>query len=61
MNLQEQQEMIYDNAKNELYNLSKTLLLMVEQLIDRIEKENLQNEQFTLDFLDKLNELSIKF
>lgn len=53
--------MVYDNAKNELYNLSKTLLLMVEQLIDRIEKENLQNEQFVLDFLDKLNELSIKF
>lgn len=53
--------MVYDNAKNELYNLSKTLLLMVEQLVDRIEKENLQNEQFVLDFLDKLNELSIKF
>lgn len=53
--------MVYDNEKNELYNLSKTLIVLVEQLLNRIEKENLQNEQFVLDFCDKLNELSIKF
>lgn len=53
--------MVYDNAKKELYNLSKTLLLTIEQFINRIEKENLQNEQWAIDFADKLNELSVKF
>lgn len=31
----------------------------IEQLVKEIKKDKLENEQFYLDFLDKLNELSI--
>ncbi len=37
------------------------LLKEVENVIKDIEKEGLQDEQETLDFMDKLNELSVTF
>lgn len=37
------------------------LLKEVENVIKDVEKEGLQDEQETLDFMDKLNELSVTF
>ena len=51
----------YDNEKNRLYNMCQMSILMLNELMDQIEKANLQNEQFVLDFCDKINELSIRF
>lgn len=51
----------YDNKKNELYNMCQMSLLAVNALMDTIEQNGLQNEQFVLDYCDKLNELSIRF
>lgn len=51
----------YDNEKNRLYNMCQMSVLMLNELMDQIEKAELQNEQFVLDFCDKINELSIRF
>lgn len=51
----------YDNEKNRLYNMCQMSIRMLNELMDQIEKANLQNEQFVLDFCDKINELSIRF
>lgn len=50
----------YSNRKNQLYHTCKTFILMLENLIKQVEYENMTNEQFFIDFEDKLNELSIK-
>ena len=52
------------NSKNTVENLkkkSKSLLKETELFIELVEDNSLENEQFFLDFLDKLNELSIKY
>lgn len=41
------------------YALSKALK-GIEDIIQNIKKDGFENEQFYLDFLDKLNELSIQ-
>lgn len=41
------------------YALSKALK-GIEDIIKNIKKDGFENEQFYLDFLDKLNELSIQ-
>lgn len=33
----------------------------IEYLLAKIEKEHVENEQYVLDFLDKLNKLSVKY
>lgn len=52
------------NSKNTAESLkkkSKSLLKETELFIELVEDNSLENEQFFLDFLDKLNELSIKY
>lgn len=41
------------------YVLSE-ILINLEKVIDNIKQDGFENEQFYLDFLDKLNELSIE-
>lgn len=50
----------YDNEKNRLYHQGQMILAMLEVHIKEIEINNLYNEQFFIDFEDKLNEYSIK-
>lgn len=50
----------YDNEKNRLYNMCQMSILTLEALWEDIVKNNLQHEQFTLDWLDKINEISIR-
>lgn len=52
------------NSKNTVESLkkkSKSLLKETELFIELIEDNSLENEQFFLDFLDTLNELSVKY
>lgn len=53
--------MIYANEKNRLWNMCQLSIRMLEELMSQIEKAKLQNEQFVLDWLDKINELSVKY
>ena len=53
--------MIYANEKNRLWNMCQLSIGMLEELMSQIEKAKLQNEQFVLDWLDKMNELSVKY
>lgn len=46
-------------TKPNLKELSKTLLLATESLIEVVAKEGKQNEQWFLDYLDELNRLSV--
>lgn len=52
------------NSKNTVESLkkkSKSLLKETELFIELVEDNSLENEQFFLDFLDTLNELSVKY
>lgn len=53
--------MIYANEKNRLWNLCQISIKMLEELMKQIEDAKLTNEQFVLDWLDKINELSVKY
>ena len=53
--------MIYTNDKNRLWHMCQVSVSMLEELMGQIEKHDLQNEQFVLDWLDKINELSVKW
>lgn len=53
--------MIYTNDKNRLWQMCQVSVSMLEELMRQIEKYDLQNEQFVLDWLDKINELSVKW
>lgn len=53
--------MIYDNEKNRLWKVCQVSIKMLEELMKQIEDAGLQNEQFVLDWLDKLNEISVKY
>ena len=46
-----------ENLQKRMDNLLKEL----SSIIENIKAENLQNEQSTLDFLDKVNEFSVMF
>lgn len=50
----------FDNEKNRLYNYCQTFILMLQNLIKQCEDANMTDEQFYIDFENKLNELSIK-
>ena len=52
--------MIYANEKNRLYNMCRASIHILEEIWKMIEKEKMQNEQFILDWLDELNEISIR-
>ena len=51
----------FDNEKNRLYNMGKTLLSAIDAFIKTVENDNMTNEQFFLDWLDKVNEYSVKY
>lgn len=46
-------------TKPNLKELSETILLAVESLIEIVAEEGRQNEQWFLDYLDELNRLSV--
>ena len=51
---------------NELTNpkvesLAKVTLVLIETIIEDIEESGRQNEQWFLDYLDRLNELSVTY
>lgn len=46
-------------TKPNLKELSETILLAVESLIEIVAEEGKQNEQWFLDYLDELNRLSV--
>lgn len=50
----------YPNKKNELYNYCQAILHATSEIIRIAERNKLTDEQFFIDFEDKLNELSIK-
>ena len=52
--------MIEVNTKNKLSNLCKSSIYFLEELWKMIEKEKMQNEQFVLDWLDSINNISIR-
>lgn len=48
-------------TKPDLKELSETILLVAESLIEAVEREEKQNEQWFLDYLDELNKLSVTY
>nr|DAX00515.1 MAG TPA: hypothetical protein [Bacteriophage sp.] len=46
-------------TKPNLKELSETILLAAESLIEAVAEEGKQNEQWFLDYLDELNRLSV--
>lgn len=51
---------MYPNKKNQLYHLCNASIHMLNELWRMIEKEEMSNEQFVLDWLDAINEISIR-
>lgn len=50
----------YDNEKNRLYNMCQMSIQMLNELWNQLEKADMINEQFCLDWLDKINEISVR-
>lgn len=50
----------FPNAKNEVFHLCNASIKMLNELWRVIEKEEMYNEQFVLDWLDKINEISVR-
>lgn len=50
----------YDNEKNRLYNMCKMSIIMLESIWKDINENNLQDSQMCLDWLDSINEISIR-
>lgn len=50
----------FDSKKNEIYHMCQASINMLNTLWRIIKKEELYNEQFVLDWLDKVNEISIR-
>lgn len=51
----------YDSKQNELYNQGLVIIKMLELYIKSIEETKMTNEQFFINFLDSINELSVKY
>lgn len=52
---------LYGNMENNLKLKSDIILHNLNNLIVEIENNKLTNKQWVLDFLDKLNKISIKY
>lgn len=50
----------HDIEKDRIYNMCQASILMLEELWETIKEAKMQNEQFVLNFLDKLNEISVR-
>lgn len=51
----------YDNEQNKLYHQGKSILQVLDIYMKQVEEANMTSEQFFLDFLDSINEYSIKY
>ena len=51
----------FPNEKNRLWSMCQVSIEMLEELMRQIEQHKLQDEQFVLDWLDKMNEISVKY
>lgn len=51
----------YDNEKNRLYNQGLTLLKMLNLYVKQVEDANMTDEQYFLNFLDSINEISVRY
>ena len=52
--------MIYPNEKNKLYTMCQASIHVLEELWKMSEKAGMKDEQFVLDWLDKVNEISVR-
>ena len=52
---------LYGNMENNLKLKSDIILHNLDNLIVEIENNKLTNKQWVLDFLDKLNKISVKY
>ena len=52
--------MIYDSEKNRLWHVCQTSIKLLNELMKQIEEKDLVNEQFVLDWLDQINEISVR-
>lgn len=50
----------YDSEQNRLYNMCNLSILMLENIWEDVVTANLKDSQFILNWLDKLNEISIR-
>lgn len=50
----------YDNEQNRIYHMCQMSILMLDGIWKDIVENNLQNSQMCLDWLDKINEISIR-
>ena len=53
--------MMYTSKKNRLWHMCQTSIEMLEVLMSQIDKADLKNEQFVINWLDKLNEISVRW
>ena len=51
----------YDNEKNRLYNQGLPLLKMLNLYVKQVEDANMTDEQYFLNFLDSINEISVRY
>lgn len=52
--------MIYANEKNKLYHMCQASIHVLEEIWTMINRANMKDEQFVLDWLDKINEISVR-
>lgn len=50
----------FPNEKNRLYHTCQASILMLNEIWRMIEKTGMTNEQFVLDWLDAINEISVR-
>lgn len=48
-------------SKMEIYNLCDNSIQLLEIILKIVEENNLQNDQKILDWLDKINSISVKW
>lgn len=48
-------------SKMEIYNLCDNSIQLLEIILKMVEENNLQNDQKILDWLDKINSISVKW
>lgn len=53
--------MVYTSEKNKIWRYCQASVHVLNEIMKMIEKEKLQDEQFVLDWLDKINEISVRF
>ena len=49
-----------NNEKDKLYSMCRASIDALEELWEMIERSEMKNEQFVLDWLDQINAISIR-